>query len=73
VPGDGQPIVLLVDRQSAGGYTKIATVCSFDIGRLGQLKPGRQVRFEAVSVSEAHRLRAAHRAAQERIRIDTID
>ena len=73
VPGDGQPIVLLMDRQSAGGYTKIATVCSFDIGRLGQLKPGRQVRFEAVSVSEAHRLRAAHRAAQERIRIDTID
>jgi len=56
VPGDGQPIVLLVDRQSTGGYTKVATVCSFDIGRLGQVKPGRKVVFTAVSVAEAHRL-----------------
>ena len=57
VPGDGQPIVLLVDRQSTGGYTKIATVCSFDIGRVGQLRPGQSLRFAAVSVDEARRLR----------------
>jgi len=56
VPGDGQPIVLLVDRQSTGGYTKVATVCSFDIGRIGQVKPGQSLRFRAVSVDEAHRL-----------------
>lgn len=56
VPGDGQPIILLVDRQSTGGYTKIATVCSFDIGRVGQLRPGESLRFAAVSVDEAHRL-----------------
>ena len=56
VPGDGQPIVLLVDRQSTGGYTKIATVCSFDIGRIGQLRPGHGLRFAAVDVGEAHRL-----------------
>jgi biotin-dependent carboxylase-like uncharacterized protein len=56
VPGDGQPIVLLVDRQSTGGYTKIATVCSFEIGRIGQLRPGQPVRFAAVSIDEAHRL-----------------
>lgn len=56
VPGDGQPIVLLVDRQSTGGYTKIATVCSFDIGRIGQLRPGQSLRFTAVSVETAHRL-----------------
>jgi len=55
VPGDGQPIVLLVDRQSTGGYTKVATVCSFDIGRLGQVKPGQRVRFRAVTLAEAHR------------------
>jgi biotin-dependent carboxylase-like uncharacterized protein len=73
VPGDGQPIVLLVDRQSAGGYTKIATVCSFEIGRLAQVKPGRHVRFEAVSVAEAHRLLAGHRTACERLTIETID
>jgi antagonist of KipI len=56
VPGDGQPIVLLVDRQSTGGYTKIATVCSVDIARLGQARPGHRVHFEAVTVVEAHRL-----------------
>jgi antagonist of KipI len=54
VIGDGQPIVLLVDRQSTGGYTKIATVCSFDIGRLGQVKPGQRLRFRRISVGEAH-------------------
>ena len=57
VPGDGQPIVMLVDRQSTGGYTKVATVGSFDIGRIGQVKPGQRLRFRAVEVAEAHRLR----------------
>lgn len=54
VVGDRQPIVLLVDRQSTGGYTKIATVCSFDIGRVGQIKPGQRLRFRQVTVAEAH-------------------
>ena len=54
VVGDGQPIILLVDRQSTGGYTKVATVCSFDIGRVGQAKPGQRLRFKAVTVPEAH-------------------
>jgi biotin-dependent carboxylase-like uncharacterized protein len=63
VPGDGQPIVLLVDRQSTGGYTKVATVGSFDIGRIGQVKPGQRVRFHAVDVAEAHRLRRSWQAA----------
>ncbi len=56
VPGDGQPIALLVDRQSTGGYTKVATVCSFDIGRLGQVKPGHRLRFRKIELAEAHRL-----------------
>jgi biotin-dependent carboxylase-like uncharacterized protein len=63
VPGDGQPIVLLVDRQSTGGYTKIATVGSFDIARVGQVKPGRRVRFRAIDIPEAHRLRRAWEAS----------
>jgi antagonist of KipI len=63
VPGDGQPIALLVDRQSTGGYTKIATVCSFDIGRLGQVKPGHRLRFRAVALAEAQRMLSAWRAA----------
>jgi allophanate hydrolase subunit 2 len=54
VVGDGQPIVLLVDRQSTGGYTKIATVCSFDIGRVGQLKPGQRLWFRRVDPAQAH-------------------
>jgi biotin-dependent carboxylase-like uncharacterized protein len=54
VVGDGQPIVLLVDRQSTGGYTKIATVCSFDVGRVGQVKPGQRLRFRQVTVGESH-------------------
>ncbi len=54
VVGDGQPIVLLVDRQSTGGYTKIATVCSFDIGRVAQIKPGQRLRFRRVEPEQAH-------------------
>ena len=63
VIGDGQPIVLLADRQSAGGYTKIATVCSFDLGRIAQLKPGGRLHFRRVTVAEAHAmLRDSRRA-----------
>ena len=63
VPGDGQPIALLVDRQSTGGYTKVATVCSFDIGRLGQVKPGRRLRFRAVELGDAQRTLREWRAS----------
>jgi allophanate hydrolase subunit 2 len=66
VVGDGQPIVLLVDRQSTGGYTKIATVCSFDIGRVAQSKPGRRLRFRQVSVTDAHEHHRAWKASLDR-------
>lgn len=62
VTGDGQPIILLVDRQSTGGYTKVATVCSFDVGRVGQAQPGQRLRFKALTVSEAHTLLKQGRA-----------
>lgn len=62
VVGDGQPVILLVDRQSTGGYTKIATVCSFDIGRVGQVRPGERLRFRSVSVEQAHAILRAERA-----------
>ena len=61
VIGDGQPIVLMADRQSTGGYTKIGAVCSFDIGRLCQVKPGQRLRFRQVSVAEAHQCLRAYR------------
>ena len=66
VIGEGQPIVLLVDRQTAGGYTKIGTVCSYEIGRVGQLKPGQRLRFHRVTVAAAHAALAARRAALAR-------
>jgi len=54
VPGEGQPIVLLVDRQTTGGYTKIATVIGVDIGAIGQTRPGQRIRFRQVTMEEAH-------------------
>jgi len=55
VPGDGLPIVLLADRQTTGGYTKIATVITVDIPKLAQAKPGDKVRFLPVTEGAAHR------------------
>lgn len=62
VPGGGRPIVLMADRQTTGGYPKIATVISADLGRIAQRRPGAPIRFAAVSVEEAVRL-ARERAA----------
>lgn len=56
VPLDGNPIIMLWDAQVSGGYTKIATVISADIDRLAQVMPGERLRFESVSIAEAHRV-----------------
>ena len=53
VPGSGQPIVLMRDYQTIGGYPKIATVVSPDISRLGRRSPGAKVRFAKMSRDEA--------------------
>jgi biotin-dependent carboxylase-like uncharacterized protein len=53
VPGNGQPIVLMADRGTSGGYPKIATVISADFGRLAQVPAGSPFRFKAVSIGEA--------------------
>ena len=55
VPPDGQPIILLVE-QTVGGYTKIATVISSDIGKVGQAKPGDQIHFRQVEIDKAHQI-----------------
>ena len=54
VPGDGLPMILLADRGTTGGYAKIATVVSSDLGELAQAVPGHTVSFNAVTVDEAH-------------------
>ncbi len=55
VPSAGKPIIMAADRQTTGGYTKIATVISADFRFLGQLKGGDKVRFVPVSVEQAQR------------------
>jgi biotin-dependent carboxylase-like uncharacterized protein len=57
VPGSGQPIILLVDRQTTGGYPKIATVISADLPAVGRLTMGAKIRFESVTMEKALRLR----------------
>lgn len=53
ISGDGLPILLLADRGTAGGYTKIATVVTADLPRVAQLSAGDRVRFAAVDEAEA--------------------
>lgn len=53
VPSNGQPIVLLNDRQTTGGYPVIATVCTADIPKLVQIPIGQFIRFKKISVKEA--------------------
>ncbi len=62
VPGSGQPIVLMPDRGTTGGYPKLATVISIDVGRLAQIRPGQRLRFSEVSVEEAQVLTRRHAA-----------
>ena len=61
VAGDGLPIVLMADRGTTGGYTKIATVTSVDVSRLAQASPGDRIRFVRIGLDEAQALlRGAH-------------
>ena len=53
IPAGGQPIILNVEQQTAGGYPKIANVISADLATLGQLRPRDKVRFELVSIADA--------------------
>ena len=57
VPAGGQPLVLLADRATTGGYPKIATVISADLPAMGRLVPGSPVAFMTVSVPEAEAIR----------------
>ncbi len=68
VPGHGQPIVLMADCQTTGGYSKIACVISTDLPLLAQTKPGDKVTFSAVTVAEAHQERRKMLAEIEGLR-----
>jgi len=61
VPADGQPIILLNDRQTIGGYPKIGSVLSLDIPKLTQRLPGTSVHFESMTMDDAQcELHLAH-------------
>jgi biotin-dependent carboxylase-like uncharacterized protein len=64
VPGSGEPIVLLADRQTTGGYPKIATIISADLPKFVRFRPGDAVRFAAIDRKSAI---AAARARRERL------
>jgi biotin-dependent carboxylase-like uncharacterized protein len=53
VPGDGQPIILMADRQTSGGYARIANVITVDLTLLAQMKPGAILRFRETTLDNA--------------------
>ena len=68
VPTEGKPIIMMADRQTTGGYTKIANVISADFRLLGQLKAGDKVKFEKVSIQAAQEALLNQRAALRTLR-----
>ncbi len=62
MPPDGQPILLMADRQTTGGYPKIAVVISADLPLAAQLAPGDRIRFVLCTVAHAQRLIRMQRA-----------
>lgn len=68
VPFGGEPIVLMADRQTTGGYPRIGQVIQVDLPVLAQKKPGDRVRFEFVSLEEARKLATEFRQWQQDIK-----
>lgn len=56
VPADGQPIILMNDRQTIGGYPKIGSVLSLDLAKLAQLTPGDKINFAPITIDCAHNI-----------------
>ncbi|WP_027008893.1 biotin-dependent carboxyltransferase family protein [Conchiformibius kuhniae] len=69
VPPNGQPIVLMADCQTTGGYPKIACVAQADLGRLAQIRFGGSVRFHIATAEEAAKLRRRNEAYLNQIRM----
>jgi antagonist of KipI len=68
-PPDGNPIILLADRQSVGGYPRIAQIAVVDIPVIAQMKPGEQVKLQEISPDEAERLFIEREEEIQKIRI----
>ncbi len=72
VPPDGNPIILMADRQTTGGYPKIAQVTTVDLPRLAQSRPLERFAFELVTLAEAQQAYLAREREFVRIR-ESID
>jgi biotin-dependent carboxylase-like uncharacterized protein len=70
IPADGQPIVLLNDRQTIGGYPKIGSVLSIDCAKLAQLPVGGKIQFQAIDIYKAQNLIHLAQSQFQRIRLD---
>jgi antagonist of KipI len=68
VPGDGLPIILMADRQTTGGYAKIATVITIDLPRIAQTAMGDRVRFSAVTQEQAYDLAVEYERNMDALR-----
>lgn len=68
VPPDGNPIILMADRQTTGGYAKIAHVAAVDLPLIAQGMPGDTLRFMEISLEEAQKLDSQHESAFARLR-----
>ena len=73
IPVDGQPIVLLNDHQTIGGYPKIGFVLSCDLAQLGQCNPGARVRFESIPVGDAQEILRKVKARMESIQFKVCE
>src|SRR5438067_2859557 len=69
VPPSGQPILLLGDCQTIGGYPKIAHVITFDLGVAAQVRAGDAIRFSEISLADAHQLAVERERELDRFRI----
>ena len=70
IPADGQPIVLLNDRQTIGGYPKIGSALSLDAAKLSQMTAGGSVHFEPISIHAAHNALAMAHSFDNRLPLE---
>lgn len=73
LPPDGQPIVLLADAQTAGGYARLGYVIAADLPRLAQMRPGHRLQLESVDARTGAALLLARRTQYARLRFAIAD
>lgn len=72
IPASGTPIIMMADRQTTGGYAKIATVITADLYKIAQAKPGSCIRFQAVTEKEAISALKAEKAFYKKLQYQSI-